>query len=343
MKKGQKMKNIPRKELFKMLQESQDCLAHLRTSTSHRRFFYDIKALLFSKAFRRLYYKNQVATCPSMTHLRNRGVHTAEVVAAAITIGNCLGLNIDLITAIAWGHDIGHFCLGHQAEEWIQKQLGKIITHEIMGPVIAQKIERRGKGLNLTYATMDGMFRHSGKNVSEEMSQEALVVRYADKFAYIFADYNDFKRMERVCPSELDALMDWFGSSQRDRTLRATVALCDESMCAGKVQFATSEPAIKFDELRSLMYDEYDKVVEQDVGVYLGRVWNFLDKSRLVPPALGLGLLTDREIFSLSDTSTGFLSDKRIMSTGLGEIIKLMPDRDYLYTIDLYNPDLVWQ
>jgi len=132
--------------------------------------------------------------------------------------------------------------------------------------------------------------------------------------------------------------MDWFGRNQRDRTFRTMVALCEESVAEGKVSFSTSEPARRFDALRKLMYREYSRVVEQDVGRILDPIYDFLERSTLVPPWIGIALLTDGEVCQLA-CDRRMLNSKTIMDTGLGEIIETHPT---LASIDVLSLDLDW-
>ena len=76
-------------------------------------------------------------------------VSTPSIVSA--TIAENLGLNKSLCMAIAAGHDIGHAPYGHVGESMLSKLSGKPFRHEINSAVVAQHIERKGRGLNLTY------------------------------------------------------------------------------------------------------------------------------------------------------------------------------------------------
>jgi dGTPase len=353
------MKTIPWEELYNRFLATRGGLAHLRTETSHRRqvwdknnfhdigdpFVRDLKALLLSKAERRMSGKNQVASSDLSPYIRNRATHVSEVEAHSISIAENLGLNIHLVQSISEGHDMGHVPFGHQGESYLRKRLCRNFTHEIMGVIVAQHIERGGEGLNLTHATLDGMFRHSGSNASPAMTPEAWVVRYADKIAYLFADYNDFRRMGWRCPPELVHLMDWFGDSHRNRSLRVTVALCEESVQQGHVTFEASEAAVKFRLLRELMNKQYVKVVQQDVSNFLDPLYTLLENSGEIPAWLGIALLTDAEVRYLI-SSGRMLSWSSVMQTGLGEIIDVMYEkeefRQKMISLDPTGLDLDW-
>jgi dGTP triphosphohydrolase len=349
------MKDIPGEEMVARYKATQYCLAHLANTGSHRRntygdldvqclddpFIRDIGAIFASKAFRRQPHKNQVACSDRvMVHLRDRNSHIMEVISQTLRIANHLGLNTNLAQAIAAGHDIGHVPFGHQGEAYLQKILGEGFCHEVMGVVIMQHIERKGCGANITHATLDGMHRHSGRRASEGMTQEAWVVRFADKIAYLFADYNDFHRLDHKCSPELEEMMDWFGRNQRRRSFATIMALCEESAQAGKVQFESSEAAINFATVRELMYQEYIRIVEQDVSSKLDPIYSLLERGKLIPPALGIALLTDVEVSHMLSEKR-LLSTQHIMNTGLGEIIKLVP-HEKLFSLSMTDLDLDW-
>jgi len=265
--------------------------------------------------------------------------------AHSVRIAENLGFNTNLALAIAAGHDIGHVPFGHQGEHYLQRRLGVKFTHEIMGVIVSQHIERGGDGLNQTRATLKGMHGHSGDNASIDMTPEAWVVRYADKIAYLLADYNDFIRMHWRCGARLNDLMAWFGKSQRHRTIRIMTALCEESVEAGRVTFETSEAAVKFAELRRLMYEEYVKVVEQDVSRFLDPIYGLLERSGEIPAWLGIALLTDEEVCTLTGAHR-MLCWRNIMATGLGEIISVMHEREEfrnkVFSLDPTALDLDW-
>lgn len=350
------MKDISISDIRASFKKTRGALSKLKTKISRRRheweddlhaigdpFVRDLSVILQSKAWRRMGGKNQVSSSSNAPYIRNRATHVHEVMAISVRLAEHLGLNTHLTMAIAAGHDIGHFPFGHQGEHYLKVRLNlgtRSITHEVMGVVIAQHLERRCNGLNLTHATLDGMFRHSGNNSSQDMTQEAWVVKYADKIAYLFADYNDFQRMRWHCSEELDDLMSWFGASQRDRVMRTSMALCEESAAARFVIFEKSEAGIKFVKLRQLMYKEYGRVAEQDVGRFLDPIYDFLQKASVIKPWLGIALLTDHEVCRLT-SEPHVLDWRRITETGLGEILENTP-LDKLNAIDGTHLDLDW-
>ena len=76
----------------------------------------DRDRIIHSSAFRRLKHKTQVFVPHTADHPRTRLTHTLEVGQLARTIARSLGLNEDLVEAIAMGHDLGHTAFGHTGE-----------------------------------------------------------------------------------------------------------------------------------------------------------------------------------------------------------------------------------
>lgn len=77
----------------------------------------DRDRIMHSRAFRRMMHKTQIFNANMGDHFRNRLTHTLEVSQIARSIGKVLGLNDELIEAIALGHDLGHTPFGHVGEK----------------------------------------------------------------------------------------------------------------------------------------------------------------------------------------------------------------------------------
>jgi len=84
-------------------------------------FKHDGDVITYSPSFRRLSNKSQIVIKPERHgHFRSRLTHTLEVMRTAESIGIPLGLNTNLIDAIALGHDLGHSPFGHAGERAFQ-------------------------------------------------------------------------------------------------------------------------------------------------------------------------------------------------------------------------------
>src|SRR5512147_2743665 len=76
----------------------------------------DRDRILHSRAFRRLENKTQVFARRYSDHFRDRLTHTLEVAQISRTVAKALGLNADLVEALALVHDVGHPPFGHTGE-----------------------------------------------------------------------------------------------------------------------------------------------------------------------------------------------------------------------------------
>ncbi len=177
----------------------------------------DRDRVIHSKAFRRLKHKTQVFIAPSGDHFRTRLTHTLEVTQIARTIGRALGLNEDLIEAIGLAHDLGHTPFGHTGERALAAVFPGF-RHNEQSLRVVDRLERNGRGLNLSDPVRDGILRHS-KTVESIASPvagwprtpEGQVVKLSDGIAYINHDLDDALRagiitLEDVPPDILEVL-----------------------------------------------------------------------------------------------------------------------------------------
>jgi len=156
-------------------------------------YMVDRDRIIHSKSFRRLQHKTQVYIKASSDHYRTRLTHTLEVAQIAKTIGRGIGLNEDLIEAIALGHDIGHVPFAHNGEEVLNDILPGGFRHNENSIRVLTKIEKLGAGLNLSAEVLDGVLNHSGlsSKFGKAETLEGQVVRYSDKIAYVNHDIDD--------------------------------------------------------------------------------------------------------------------------------------------------------
>lgn len=149
----------------------------------------DRDRIIHSKAFRRLMHKTQVFLFPVDEHYRTRLTHTLEVAQIARIICRALMLNEDLCEAAALGHDLGHTPFGHAGELVMQQCFDESFTHYKQSVRVVEKLERNGRGLNLTAEVRDGILNHAGKNRASTL--EGRIVKFADRIAYINHDIDD--------------------------------------------------------------------------------------------------------------------------------------------------------
>ena len=198
----------------------------------------DRDRILYSGAYRRYHGKTQVFSFTNLIdeEMTNRNLHTTYVSQISRTIGKVLGLNLELIEAIALGHDLGHCPFGHDGERALSKisaanGIGRF-HHNIESLHIVDNISHKGDGLNLTFQVRDGIISHDGEvhntilipqldkteadikayiegktnNVPVRWmpaTMEGCVVRIADTIAYIGQDIEDAIRCNILTRDQL--------------------------------------------------------------------------------------------------------------------------------------------
>lgn len=189
-----------------------------------QQFALDADRILHSRSYTRYIDKTQVFCLITNDHITHRVLHVQLVSRAARTIGRFLNLNEDLIEAIALGHDIGHPPFGHDGEhilsELCVEQGLPPFQHNIQSVRFLDRLERKGRGWNLSVQTLDGILCHDGeihnrrltrsreqnfaaldeKIIQKQkdpkynllpMTLEGCVVRLADTVSYIGRDIED--------------------------------------------------------------------------------------------------------------------------------------------------------
>jgi dGTPase len=166
----------------------------------------DRDRIIHAKAFRRLMHKTQVFIAPDGDHFRTRLTHTLEMMQISRTIARSLGLNEDLVEAIALGHDLGHTPFGHTGEEAVSHVLaahGRTFRHNEHSVRVVDKLEKDGEGLNLTFEVRDAILNHTGTGYP--LTREGEIVRIADRIAYVNHDVDDALRAGIISWDELPA------------------------------------------------------------------------------------------------------------------------------------------
>lgn len=176
----------------------------------------DRDRIIHSKAFRRMKDKTQVFLSPEGDHYRTRLTHTLEVSQISRTCARALKLNENLTEAIALGHDLGHTPFGHAGESELNRLCSKGFEHSDQSLRVVDVLEKKGRGLNLTWEVRDGILNHQTKGTPSTL--EGNIVRLCDKMAYVNHDIDDAIRArilkEEDIPSEYKELL---GYTVRER------------------------------------------------------------------------------------------------------------------------------
>ncbi len=154
----------------------------------------------------------QVFTGEMGDYHRTRLTHTQEVATIARTIGRALGLNEDLIEALALMHDIGHPPYGHAGEDALNECAVDHggFSHNQFALTIVQELENpypQFPGLNLTLEVLAGQnFRADKANVELDRLLEVQLVDAADSTAYDAHDTDDALKLGLVSIDEMAQL-----------------------------------------------------------------------------------------------------------------------------------------
>jgi dGTPase len=172
----------------------------------------DRDRILHSSAFRRLSGKMQVFTGDRGDYHRTRLTHTFEVASIARTMGRTLGLNEDLVEALALFHDIGHPPFGHAGEDALNECLAGEggFSHNQYALTLAEELEQRHQpfaGLNLTREVLEGQATRvpaAGQPAGKLL--EVQIVDLADSITYDAHDTDDAVKLGLVTLEELGQL-----------------------------------------------------------------------------------------------------------------------------------------
>jgi len=209
----------------------------------------DKDRILHCNSFRRLKRKTQVFLSPVGDHYRTRLTHTLEVAQIARTIARALRLNEDLTEAIALGHDLGHSPFGHSGEAILDEICPHGYKHYLQSVRVVDYIEKKGRGLNLTYEVKNGIACHTNQFAA---TAEGNVVRLSDKIAYINHDIEDAIRAGILNPSELpEKPVEILGKTKSQRITTLVTSIIQNG--ADEIRM-TKDIKAAHDELRSFMF-----------------------------------------------------------------------------------------
>jgi dGTPase len=169
----------------------------------------DRDRIVHARAFRRLENKTQVFSRRYSDHFRTRLTHTLEVAQISRTVAKALGLNGDLVEALALVHDVGHPPFGHAGEAELNRLMQPFhegFDHNLHALRVVEHFEQKYAGfpgLNLTFEVREGIIKHSrdyDPALYPELAEyilearpplEAQLIDLADEIAYNCADLDD--------------------------------------------------------------------------------------------------------------------------------------------------------
>ena len=189
----------------------------------------DRDRIVHSTAFRRLVYKTQVFLNHEGDLFRTRLTHSLEVAQLGRSIARGLGLNQDLVEAVALAHDLGHTPFGHAGQEALHACMAEHggFEHNLQSLRVVDLLEQRYPaydGLNLSFETREGILKHCSRRDAERLdaaepggvarrfldgtqpSLEAQLTNLADAIAYNAHDIDDGVRSGLLSLEQLEEL-----------------------------------------------------------------------------------------------------------------------------------------
>jgi len=189
----------------------------------------DRDRIVHSTAFRRLVYKTQVFLNHEGDLFRTRLTHSLEVAQLGRSIARALGLNEDLVEAIALAHDLGHTPFGHAGQDTLNECMAQHggFEHNLQSLRVVDHLEERYPafdGLNLTFETREGVLKHCSQKNAESIeaqepggvarrfldrtqpSLEAQLCNLADAIAYNAHDIDDGVRSGLITMAQLQSV-----------------------------------------------------------------------------------------------------------------------------------------
>jgi dGTPase len=202
-------------------------------------------------------HKTQVFLAPSSDHYRTRLTHTLEVTQIARIIARALRLNEDLTEAAALGHDLGHTPFGHAGEAALQQRFDPDFTHYKQSLRVVEKLEKNGRGLNLTFEVRDGIVNHTGSHMASTL--EGVIVKFADRIAYINHDIDDACRAGILDPRDIPKeISDVLGDGHSKRINTMVSSLIENSYDKPYIKMG-DEVGRATDKLRAFLFEHVYK------------------------------------------------------------------------------------
>ena len=189
----------------------------------------DRDRIVHSTAFRRLVYKTQVFLNHEGDLFRTRLTHSLEVAQLGRSIARPLGLNEDLVEAVALAHDLGHTPFGHAGQDALNDCMAAHggFEHNLQSLRVVDQLEERYPaydGLNLTFETREGILKHCSRRNADlleaqepggvarrfidrsQPSLEAQLCNLADSIAYNAHDIDDGVRSGLITLAQLQSV-----------------------------------------------------------------------------------------------------------------------------------------
>lgn len=234
----------------------------------------DVDKIMHSPFYNRYTDKTQVFSFFKNDDITRRALHVQLVSRIARTIGSALNLNLDLIEAIALGHDIGHTPFGHAGERYLSDayhaETGRYFNHNVHSVRVLDGMFSH----NLTLDTLDGIITHNGEFEMNEYYPAAM--SSFDEFdKMVESCYVDESNIIKIIPSTLEGcvvrvcdIIAYLGKDRQDAT-RAQIV--DSDMALGDEGIGTVNPEIINNLMVNIIENSYGKpYIMMDHDHYIG-------------------------------------------------------------------------
>jgi dGTPase len=260
----------------------------------------DRDRIVHSTAFRRLVYKTQVFLNHEGDLFRTRLTHSLEVAQLGRSVARSLGLNEDLVEAIALAHDLGHTPFGHAGQDALNDCMRDHggFEHNLQSLRVVDYLEEsypQFNGINLSFETREGILKHCSREVAQTLerrepggiarrfldgtqpSLEAQLCNLADEIAYNAHDIDDGVRSGLINMDQLQEVTLFEGF--HDQVLREFPELAR----------AQNQRRLLFETIRRMLSAQVYDLIEVSKAALESAAPQSSDAVRQLPPLLAFG------------------------------------------------------
>ena len=222
----------------------------------------DCEKIMHTPYYNRYADKTQVFSFYKNDDISRRALHVQLVSRIARNIGGLLGLNVDLIEAIALGHDIGHTPFGHAGERYLsecfRESAGLFFNHNVHSVRVLDAILNR----NVSLQTLDGILCHNGEFAMQEYRPVPIedFAHFDHKYEQC---YEDEAAIGKLVPYTLEAcvvrICDMIAYLGKDRQDAVRACLITDDSIFEERTFGKSNPEIINNLIVNIVENSYGK------------------------------------------------------------------------------------
>lgn len=254
-------------------------------------FINDVNTIMHCPYFSRYADKTQVFSMYKNDDMTRRSLHVQLVSRISRTIGRALGLNLELIEAIALGHDVGHPAFAHTGEKLLDElyyeHTGRRFLHNIHSVRVLDKIH----GYNLTLQTLNGIASHNGEMELDEY-RPVPITSFSEFDEIMEKCALDKKFADKIMPCTLEGavvrisdIIAYLGKDRQDAILAQAVRESDfttheigtsndemvNNLIVNVIENSYGKPYIKldrahFEALRNAKKENYEKIYNHSMA-----------------------------------------------------------------------------